>query len=150
MRSETNQQSNAATNTKTIDRIRRLRSSSRCSRNDIWPPSSSSPDSFPSSEFLSGKRGITVAWLRPEDFFLPLLLGVERGEGLSVSSYSPSPNRSQREGKKPSIFERNLIRVRSIWVWWIIASRVCLAFGRQVQFPAVLLLAVAPATDQWR
>src|SRR6266566_3794444 len=42
MRSETNQQSVAARNTKASERISRLRNSSRCSRKDIWPPSSSS------------------------------------------------------------------------------------------------------------
>src|SRR5438309_6619419 len=71
---DTNQQTNAATKTKTIERISRLRSSSRCSRKDICPPSSSSPDSFPSSNFF-GKRGITVEWPRPEEFFSPLPLG---------------------------------------------------------------------------
>src|SRR6267378_1688625 len=123
MRSDTNQQSIAATKTKAIERIRRLRSSSRCSKNDICPPSSSSPDSFPSSDFF-GKRGITVEWPRPEEFFRPLPLGEGRGEGLSVSSYAPSPNPSQREGKKPSMLELNLIRFPSFCSFWITASRV--------------------------
>src|SRR6267378_222436 len=126
MRSDTNQQSIAATKTKAMERIRRLRSSSRCSKNDICPPSSSSPDSFPSPDFF-GKRGITVEWPRQEEFFppLPLPLGEGRGEGLSVSSYAPSPNPSQREGKKPSMRELSLIRFPSVCSFWIIASRVC-------------------------
>src|SRR6266508_3433072 len=46
MRSETNQQTVAARNTKASERISRVLSSSRCSRKDIWPPSSSAL-SFP-------------------------------------------------------------------------------------------------------
>src|SRR5438034_2001876 len=42
MRSEINQHRVEAIKTKRTERIRRLRSSSRCSRKDIWPPSSSS------------------------------------------------------------------------------------------------------------
>src|SRR3979490_829348 len=98
MAPETNQQSIAATKTKAIERISRLRSSSRCSRKDICPPSSSSPDSFPSSDFF-GKRGITIEWPRPEEFFLPLSLEEGRGEGLLVSSYAPSPNPPKRRGR---------------------------------------------------
>src|SRR6266550_12771 len=147
---DTNQQTNAATKTKTIERISRLRSSSRCSRKDICPPSSSSPDSFPSSNFF-GKRGITVEWPRPEEFFLPLPLGEGRREGLSVSSYAPSPDPAQREGKKPSTLELNLIRFPSICSSWIIASRVCWSVGQPAWFPAEgLLLAVAPAMGQPR
>src|SRR3954451_13372030 len=44
MWSEKNQQITNATKTKTIERIMRLLSSSRCSRKDIWPPISSSGD----------------------------------------------------------------------------------------------------------
>src|SRR5678816_878482 len=42
MRSEKYQHAEAAMKTKMNERIKRRRSSSRCSRNDIWPPSSSS------------------------------------------------------------------------------------------------------------
>src|SRR5438132_14139913 len=105
MRSDTNQHSIAATKTKAIERIRRLRSSSRCSRNDICPPSSSSPDSFPSSNFF-GKRGITVEWPRPEEFFLPLPLGEGRGEGWSVSSYAPSLTPPKGRGRNQACLNR--------------------------------------------
>src|ERR1051326_247598 len=42
IRSEKNQETEAAITTKATERISRRRSSSRCSRKDIWPPSSSS------------------------------------------------------------------------------------------------------------
>src|SRR6266550_9447030 len=38
--------------------------------------------------------------------FLPLPLGEGWGEGLCVSSFAPSPNPSQREGKKPRTFQQ--------------------------------------------
>src|ERR1700687_383058 len=47
MRPEANQQPMAARITNTIERIRRVRSSSRCSRKDIWPPRSSSVGLLP-------------------------------------------------------------------------------------------------------
>jgi len=37
--------------------------------------------------------------------FLPLPLGEGWGEGLRSSSFAPSPNPSQREGKKPCTFQ---------------------------------------------
>ena len=39
------------------ERIRRRRSSSRCSRKDIWPPSSSSPPRFVESDLKSADMG---------------------------------------------------------------------------------------------
>src|SRR6266403_2206073 len=43
-------------------------------------------------------------------FLLPLPLGEGWGEGLCTSSFAPSPNPSQREGKKPrnNLFRRSL------------------------------------------
>src|SRR5450432_1164929 len=46
MPSEKNQQTVAATTTKMIERMSRVRNSSRCSRKDIWPPGSSSVVGF--------------------------------------------------------------------------------------------------------
>src|SRR6266446_1522339 len=57
---ETNQQAKAAIRTKIMLRIKRVRSSSRCSRNDIWPPRSSSPASFFLLAFSSCRRDIAV------------------------------------------------------------------------------------------
>src|SRR5882757_7187599 len=112
MRSETNQHSIAATNTKTIDLMRRLRSSSRCSRNDIWPPSSSSPDSFSSSEFLSWKRGITVEWNRLEEFFsLPLERAGERACLDRAMHPPPNPSKGREETVQASTnVERTLLQ----------------------------------------
>src|ERR1044072_1676880 len=59
MRSETNQQNVAARNTKLRERIKRLRSSSRCSRKDIWPPSCSSLPLSP----LSARKSADIIFL---------------------------------------------------------------------------------------
>src|SRR3954454_3342089 len=53
MRSENHQQREAARKTKMNERIKRRRSSSRCSRKDIWPPSSSSPPRLVESDLKS-------------------------------------------------------------------------------------------------
>src|SRR6266852_6204479 len=49
MRSDRNQHPIAAMTTKAMEYISRVRSSSRCSRKDIWPPSSSSAGLFESA-----------------------------------------------------------------------------------------------------
>src|ERR1041385_2662594 len=70
---ETNQQRNAAISTKAMLRIRRVRSSSRCSRNDICPPRSS--ESFSSFDLIRRKRAIQQQ--RTKDFGLePLVFAV--------------------------------------------------------------------------
>ena len=60
-----NQQTEVATKTNMSERIRRLRSSSRCSRKDICPPSSSSFDRPEASAFRNVDindryRGVTT------------------------------------------------------------------------------------------
>lgn len=57
MRSEKYQHAEAAMKTKMNDRIKRRRSSSRCSRKDIWPPSSSSRPRFVESDLKSADMG---------------------------------------------------------------------------------------------
>src|SRR6266550_7216579 len=47
--------------------------------------------------------------MRTKESFSLSSLGEGRGEGLSVSSFAPSPNPSQREGKKPETLSNNLI-----------------------------------------
>src|SRR5262245_16309160 len=55
---ETNQATVAASTTKTMQRIKRVRNSSRCSRKDIWPPRSSSRVSFFLSDLIN-RRAIS-------------------------------------------------------------------------------------------
>ena len=52
-----------------------------------------------------GLKTLTTNWLQFE-VFLPFHLGEGWGEGLCASSFAPSPNPSQSEGKKPHTFQQ--------------------------------------------
>src|SRR5689334_22343902 len=78
MRSEKNHEMEAARTTNTNERIKRRRNSSRCSRKDIWPPSSSSLPLFEDNALMNAD---IVSALEPFVFAERFGCGFSGGRG---------------------------------------------------------------------